>query len=228
MPIGNKNRNNDSNKKMLFVNTRTKDEDDKDIKPYFSFLESTGEANGKKTYGEIAKDPSFSGSIVKVEAYEREIKSKGVKQPRVKIIFEDDDTAYYLDMSYTILSRSFFNCLLSLDSLEDISVNIYQTKPNDKGKVYPQISVWQNDKMVRWLYTKDELPVIKKVKVKGQEMSDTEDVDNFFRDKLNAKFSNTSSSKSSVKNDDDSKDSVKKVKTKSVVTSPENDEDIPF
>jgi len=195
MPIGNPNRS-DSNKKMIFVTVITKDENDMDVKPYFSFKAGIGEdKDGKKQYEEIAKDNAFSGTLVKVEPYEKEIKSKGIKQPRVKVLFEDEDSVYYMDLSYTILSRSFFNSLLSLNSTEDLSLSIYQTKPNDKNKVYPQMSLRQGsakDNMVRWLYDRSELPEIKKVKVKGQEMSDTEDVDNFFRDKLSEKFAEIS------------------------------------
>lgn len=236
MPIGNQNRNGNSNKKMVFVNAITKDENDQDIKPFFSFKEKTGEdANGKKIYTEIAKDTSFSGNLTKVEAYEKEIKSKGIKQPRVKILFEDEDTIYYMDMSYTILSRSFFNSLLSLNSLEDLSLQIYHTKPNEKGKVYPQMSLRQGagkDNMVRWLYAKDDLPPIKKVKVKGQEMSDTEDVDNFFRDKLNAKFADISTI--GAGSDTDAEPAVPapkttpKTKVKSKTQEGVDDQDVPF
>lgn len=191
MPIGNKNRTN-SDKKMIFVNIVTKDKDDKDIRPYFSFKEGTGEGpDGKKIYSEVAKDTAFSGNLIKVETYDKEIKSKNIIQPRVKILFEDEDSIYYADVSYTILSRSLFNSLLSLQSMEDLSLSIYWTKPNDKNKVYPQLCLRQGegkDNMVRWLYSKEELPEIKKVKIKGKEMSDTEDIDNFFREKLNEKF----------------------------------------
>ena len=183
MAIGNKNKNYD-NKNAHFVNVVTKDAEDKDIKPYFSFRKKTGD----KEYTEVAKDTSFSGTLAKVLTHEREY--QGVKSPRVKIIFEDGDDSYILDMSYTILSRSLFNSLLSLESMEELILQIYQTKPNDKGKVYPQMSLRQGEKgvMIRWKYTREELPEIKKVKIKGKEMSDTEDVDNFFRDKLIEKF----------------------------------------
>lgn len=213
MPIGNKNRNGNSDKKMIFVNAIVKDEKKLPIKPYFSFKENTGESGGKKVYTEIAKDTSFSGNLIKVEPYKKTIKNNNIEQPFVKVLFEDDDSIYFLDMGYTILSRSFFNCLLSLESLEGININLYQTKPNDKGQVFPQISVWQGDKMIRWLYAKEDLPAIKKVKIKGAEMSDTEDVDNFFREKLEQKFANIAITPSAGK-----------PKAKKAPSSPVNDE----
>jgi hypothetical protein len=184
MAIGNKNNNYD-NKNVYFVNivTKEKGEDgkEKEVKPYFLFLKKNGEK-----YEEFARNTAFSGHLSKVGLGEREV--KGTKVDRVKVFIEDGDDVYILDQGYTILSRSFYNSLLSLESRENININIYQTKPNDKGNVFPQISLWQADKLVRWKYEKSDLPEIKKVKVKGKEMSDTEDVDNFFKAKLGEKF----------------------------------------
>ena len=194
MAIGNKNTNNYENKNVYFINvvTKEKGEDgkEKDVKPYFSFRQKTGEV-----YNEVQKNNAFSGAISKVSTYERD--GTAGKTPRVRIIVEDGDDVYFLDFGYTILSRSVFNSLLSLETLEDIAFQIYQTKPNDKGEMFPQISIRQGegrDNMVRWKFNKDDLPEVKKVRINGKMQSDTEAIDLFFRDKINAKFSNFASS----------------------------------
>jgi len=45
--------------------------------------------------------------------------------------------------------------------------------------------------MVKWKYAMDELPETKRVRVRGQDLLDTEEVDKFFADKLNEKFNGT-------------------------------------
>lgn len=230
MAIGNKNQN-FSNKNVHYVNVITKDDAGKDIKPYFSFKRRGEDGpNGEKVYNEVAKENQFSGTLVKVEPYDREVKNTSATQPRVRVVFEDGDDQYYLDLSYTILSRSFFNCLLSLETRENINVSIYQTKPNDKGKVFPQMSVWvgdtfSKDSMVRWKYEISDLPKIKKVKVKGQEMSDTEDVDNFFRDKLTEKFANFGKEEAAPA---EKSKKTEKTEKKAGKTQEVADEDVPF
>jgi hypothetical protein len=174
---------NEYNGKIFYVKAVTKEEDAQ-CEPYFAFKQKV---DGE--YKVVQKDKGFSGALEKVETYEREW--KGVKSTNVKVTVVDNDEKYVWDAPFSILSRSVFNTLLGLESYENLKFTIYLTKPNaaKAGARYPQISVWQNDQLVKWKYELSELPAIKKVRVKGQDMSDTEDIDNFFIKALNEKFS---------------------------------------
>ena len=186
MAIGNKNA--VSNKNTFSVRTIVKDADKKPIDPYFSFVQKI---DGK--YTEVQQSKSFDGVLVGVTTKIEEYQGNPIKKVTLKI--EDDTDAYYLDFSYTILSRSVFNCLLSVNIGQHLKFSLYQTKPNDKGQRFPQISLWlpvdgsDKDELVRWKHGVDALPKVKKVRVKGQDISDTEDIDNFFEAALQEHFS---------------------------------------
>jgi hypothetical protein len=183
--------NNEYTGKVFFVKTVTK-VDKKQVDPYFSFKQKVGDK-----YEEVNKSTAFSGNLEKVETYEREW--EGVKSTNVKISVVDGDEKYIADFPFSIVSRSVFNTLLGLESYEGLKFTIYLTKPNAAkgGARYPQISIWQGEQLCKWKYGIEDLPPTKKVRVKGQDLMDTEDVDNFFIEKINEKFS----SKNAVKAD---------------------------
>lgn len=212
---------NEYNGKVYFVKAVTK-EDDVQCEPYFAFKQKV---DGE--YKVVQKDKGFSGNLEKVETYEREW--KGVKSTNVKITLVDGEEKYVWDTPFSILSRSVFNTLLGLESYEGLKFTIYLTKPNPakNGARYPQVSLWQNEQLVKWKYGMDELPAVKKVRVKGQDMSDTEDVDNFFIKELNNKFSGKATAP--AKKTEAAPAAKKSTKGKSQpIDSEESDSEIPF
>lgn len=209
--------NNEYSGKVFFVKTVTK-VDKKAVDPYFSFKQKVGDK-----YEEVNKSTAFSGNLEKVETYEREW--EGVKSTNVKITVVDGDEKYIADFAFSILSRSVFNTLLGLESYEGLKFTIYLTKPNAAkgGARYPQISIWQGEQLCKWKYAIEDLPPTKKVRVRGTDMMDTEEVDLFFVKALNEKFSGKNAVKA------DKKPSAKKESAKPAPNDEETDDSgVPF
>lgn len=219
---------NEYNGSVFFVKPVTKIEK-KAVEPYFSFKKKVEAA-----YKETQQSKAFSGNLEKVETYEREW--EGVKSTCVKTTIVDGEEKYVLDMPFSIMSRSVFNSLLSLESYENLKFTIYLTKPKagGDGKRFPQISVWQGDTLVKWQYAIADLPETKKVRLKGQDMLDTEDLDLFFIEKINEKFGNGGKKAESAPAAPDKKaaaTSTKKAaptKSSKVEDSDPSDSEVPF
>jgi hypothetical protein len=168
---------------IYFVKPVTK-VDKKAVEPYFSFKQKVD-----GVYKEVNQSTVFSGNLEKVETYEREW--EGVKSTNVKITLVDGEEKYIVDLAPSILSRSVFNTLLSLESYENLKFTIYLTKPKPGApERYPQISVWQNDELVKWAHALNELPAVEEIKnSKGVVLSkDYADLNQFFFDKIAQKF----------------------------------------
>jgi hypothetical protein len=139
----------------------------------------------------VQKSKEFSGALDKVDTGDREW--KGEKYPTVKVSLIDGDEKYVLDLSFSILTRSVFNSLLGLESYENLKFTIYLTKPNPakNNARYPQISVWQNDELVKWKFTKDELPKEEEIKdSRGKVIKrDSIELDEFYVKAIKEKFS---------------------------------------
>ncbi len=188
MAIGNPNQ--VSNKNVFYVKIVRKDKDKKEVDPYFTFRQKQTDGS----YQEVQANTSFDGKITKVEVGEFEWEGK--TSPQVKINVEDGNDVYVADFSFDFATRGLFNALLSLDSLEGVRFNVYKTKPNDKGKSYVALSIWQNNENVKWKYLKDELPAVNKVVVNRKEQYDTTAIDDFFIGKITEKFSPDKATKS--------------------------------
>lgn len=180
MAIGNKDSN--SGKSVFFVKIVRKDDEGKEIEPYFSFRQK--QADG--SYKEVQQNTSFSGNLTKVSTgvftYE------GVDSPQAKISLEDGAEVYVADLSYNLATRGLFNAILALDNYENIRINVYKTKPNAEGKRFVALSLWQNNENVKWKYAFTDLPAIKKLKLGKKEVVDSSDVDDFFTSALEVKF----------------------------------------
>ena len=209
MAIGNKN--GFENKKVYFVKVVTKDKDKKQLdNPYFSFSQKVGDE-----YKEVQQEKAFSGTLKRVET--GSYKWEGDDVLTSKAIVEDGEEVYFIDIPFSILGRSVLNSLLSLENLEGLNFTIYLTKPSEKngGKRFPQISIWQNDELVKWKYAIGEFPAVKKIKVGKKDAQDSSETDEFFVAKINERFAKTgNSSAASEPEGDTSQGSV--------------DEDVPF
>lgn len=212
------NPNSETGKKYHYVRVVSKDSEKKDLdKPYFSFV---SKVEGK--YIEVAQASSFTGTITEVKSGSFDY--KGIPTPTITITMADGDEVYVFDQTFSIASRSVFNSLLSLESMEQITIQIYLTKPNEKygNKRFRQISLRQgeNGDLVEWKYSIEDLPKTKKVRINGKEMIDSEELDNFLIEKINNKFGGGSSNKnkSNASAEHQSDDSG----------GDESDEDVPF
>lgn len=146
-----------------------KDKDKKKVSPYFSI---TKKVDGKWLLQED-KVNRVSGNLSKIEIKEQEW--KGDKYNTVSLYLRDGDESYLIDLRFNLPSRSLFNSFASLESYENLSVTVYENKSG-----YTALGLWQGDKMAKWKYKLDELPVPDAVTFKGKEMHDYSKVDEFF------------------------------------------------
>lgn len=171
MALGNKQ--NNSNNKLLILKLKTADAEKKPVPVHF---EITEKVDDKWTV--TGEDKDVSGTLTKIELYEREW--EGVVTPLVKIFLEDSEAqeCYLLDLRYNMLSRNLFNNLLSLQSFENLKISLYDRKKEDK--TYPAVSVRQNDALVNWKFEIKDLPPVEKVKVGKKEVTNFDNLNDFF------------------------------------------------
>jgi len=220
-----------SNKNLFSVRVITKDKDKKPVDPHFSFVQKV-----EGVYKEVQTSTSFNGNVTSVTTKLEEYQGNPLKKVIVKV--EDESDVYYVDFNYTILSRSVFNTLLNVALGESVKFSIYLAKANPQGKRYPQISLWrpvegqEKDEMIRWKFQVDELPPTKKVRVKGQDITDTEDVDNFFEAEIQKTFGGGAKAqvtpKAEAKPASKADKTTKATKTVKAAPADEDTSDIPF
>lgn len=185
----------ESNSKLYILKPKTQDAERKPVKPYFEISEKVEDK--WKVTGETT---SVSGELTQIVLGEREW--EGNKIPTVKVVLEDKEKKefYWLDLRYNILTRSFFNSILSLDKFDDVKVNIYQNKPKEgQTKSYANLSVRSHGEMVNWKYKLNELPPVEQVTVNKKVITDTTKIDEFFLKELSALAKKVKESKGKTK-----------------------------
>lgn len=171
------NRQNDN--ELIILKLKTADAEKKPVPVHFEVTKKVGDK-----WSAVAETKEVSGTITKVETYEREW--EGVVTPLVKVYLEDAEAkeSYLLDLRYNMLSRNLFNTLLSLESFDGVKIGVYERKKGDK--TYPAVSVRQNDQLVNWKYKIEELPAIEKVQVGKKEITNFDNLNDFFIEELKA------------------------------------------
>jgi hypothetical protein len=113
----------------------------------------------------------------------------------VNLVIEDTTKegvlqVYYLSVGETFIGRNLYNSLLALQlPADDIEIGLYQSKPKaGQTKTYASVALRQNNQLVKGVYDPkgDEMPKVKKVRLKGEDVSDTGDLDEWFRVKMTA------------------------------------------
>ena len=154
---------------LFILKVVDKDKDKKKVPPHFSI---TKKVDGKWTL-QAETVNRVSGNLSKIEIKEQEY--KGDKYNTVSLYLRDGDESYLIDLRFNLPSRSLFNSFASLESYDNLSVTVYENKSG-----YTALGLWQGEKMVKWKYKLDELPVPDAVTFKGKEMHDYTKVDDFF------------------------------------------------
>lgn len=103
---------------------------------------------------------------------------------KVRLIFADDGVkeSYLLELNLSSSGRSVINCLASLESNKNISLQVYRNK---RGRV--TFAVKQDGQKVSWKYSMEEVPPAVEIlhpKTGAVVSRDYEDVDNFFINEL--------------------------------------------
>lgn len=206
---------NNSKNELIILKIATRDADKKDVPIHF---EAKRRNENKEwvpyTTGQSIKD--VSGSLTKVELYEKEW--EGVVTPRVKLYLADNEAeqTYLLDLSYTMVARSLFNSILSLEDFDDVEIGVWDRKVEDK--TYPSVSVKQRGEKVNWKFKIEEQPKIVKQTVGKKVVTDSSELDEFFKSHLGDLALRVAGAP---------KKAAAPVKPK-VETAPEVEDDIPF
>lgn len=175
---------------LVFLNPRSKNKEGDKVAPHFE-IARVGE--DKKIHKTEDTCTQVNGNLLRPKFSVRDF--EGTPAKHFTLYFEDNEPVegkpqetYSLDLTYRIATRSLFNALISLESPDDVSVSIYESK-----KGYEALSLWQGPKgsakMVPWKYDgrKGEIPdPIEGPMWKGKKQFDHSPTDDFFEAELRA------------------------------------------
>ena len=133
----------------------------------------------------------------------------------VRVTLKDEELkeVYSCEFGFSMMTRSFFNSLLNLNTFNNLKVGIYRDKNG-----YDKLSLRQDDEMVKWKFQMTEIPEIETMLFKGKELKDYDKVDTFFLSKLQEKFGQTIT-ENNVKNEN---------QKKHIENTIEENEEVPF
>lgn len=152
----------------------SKDAEKKDVPAHFKVQQKTVSGS----YEEQPSVTSVSGDIVRIDIKSREYNSVITKS--VNLILRDGEETYILDLRPNNAGRSLFNAILSLESPANISISFYNNKKTNR----PQFSLRQNDQLVDWKYTMEEVPEPIKSSFRGVAQYDFTPAEEFYFEKL--------------------------------------------
>ncbi len=95
---------------------------------------------------------------------------------------------YYVSIPFTYLGRNLMNSLLNLSDLNNIEAALYKSKPKEGQQTgFSSCALRQGPTrdLIYGKYSKEQLPEIPKVMVRGKPQGDTLAIDNFFIEKIN-------------------------------------------
>lgn len=171
MSYSNKQQN--SGKLLIFKLSSKKD--NKPSPPYFSIL---GKVDDK--WCEVDTATTVTGKLTKIVKKVGEFEGNEIISVQLFLKDEEVEENYIIETKLSMISRSLFNSLLSIDNFsEPITIDLFNNK-----KGYGSAAVRQGDQKIGWAFKIEDQPPVVKVKLRGKEISDFEAIDNFFLDKL--------------------------------------------
>jgi hypothetical protein len=144
--------------KVSVIRLKAKDKDGKPITPHmFEISDAPTQEGGEWTVRPKLED-RFNGDLFKVERSEREWEGKAYDV--IKLYFKDAEAGetYIFDGRLSSVARNLYLALANLESYDGVSVNVYKSENKKTNKVYTNVSVWQNDKLVKGKYALEDLP----------------------------------------------------------------------
>lgn len=166
-------------KPLIIVRTSTRDESKKEVSPFFC----TSRKNEEGKY--IRDSETFSGIAGDlISLWVENVEWEDQKSKVAKLVLSDESAGelYLMDLRFNMLNRGIFNSILSLNSTEGISIDLYT---NNKG--YASSIVKQNGERVSWKHDFSDLPKPEKIinpKTQQVVLTDYTDIDNFFEEGL--------------------------------------------
>lgn len=154
--------------------------------PHFEVYKKIGDK-----YEKLAETATrVSGNLIAAAPKENSFEGKTIKS--VNLTLQDGKDIYFVNVGYTFLGRNLFNALLNLKAYDQVEIGLYQSKPKPGAtdtRGFASVSLRQGDgnEIVRGKFDyKTELPATKKIRVNGQDQTDTYDLDCFFEEKMKA------------------------------------------
>lgn len=131
-----------------------------------------------------------SGNIISASPKENTHEGKLIRS--INLSIQDGDDVYFTSVGETFLGRNLYNALLGLKTFDEIEISLYQSRPKPpkpgqpaSNKTFASVSLRQHGEPVRGPYDqKTDMPQPKKVRVSGKDQTDTEELDNWFREKM--------------------------------------------
>ena len=155
-----------NSKSVTFANIKW----DKENKKIY-FLITQSDKDGNKTQSQQTK---FTGRLkeVKLKAWQWENKPK----ESVQFIFKEGEEEVWVESGWSNVTKGILNTLDGADSIGNVMISLYTNK-----KGYASAFVEVNGQEVSWKYKLEELPQVKKVMVRGEEITDDLEQIDFFR-----------------------------------------------
>lgn len=172
---------------LVIVRDYTK-EDKKPCKPYFTFTQKDGDNWVVK-----AKSDRFSGKFVSLKVKDRYDVTKPKQKElatkygnsKVGVLTLEDEEAkqtYRWEFNFRLATRAMMNRIFSLENPRDIEVSVWSVE--EGGIIYDKISLRQGGELVKYKYSKEEVPSPRDVRVNGKVEKDYEELNNFYIEKI--------------------------------------------
>lgn len=175
-------RNNKEQGNLIILDFKTTDADKKPVKPYFCIRQKDQETGSYVVKG---GESEFCGRLKSIVTKVKEYKNSEGKvidsKEVVDFYFADDELGetYLMPLSYRIATRGFFNRILALESFDNLRVLTFR---DDRG--YEALVLYQNGNVVKGKYAKDQIPKPEEFTRRGKVERIYDDVDKFFKEKL--------------------------------------------
>lgn len=152
---------------------------DKDLPaPHFTTQRKDGE-----TYTDLPPVSRISGNLIGARV--RKNTHQGKVIATVTATIKDNADVYFVSIPFTYLGRNIMNSLCGLSSFDGIELSVYKGKPKKEGQEgFSSSALWQNKALVFGKYKYEQLPVINKVMVGNQKVSDCVAIDTFFENEI--------------------------------------------
>lgn len=110
-----------------------------------------------------------------------------------RVTIDTSDGVGLLSVGFSNLGRGIMNLLLSLQHGRNVTLELYRKKGAEGSRPFDNCSISQDWEKVRWAHKKEEIPAKVDMGImNGKNVYSFDNMNQFFIDKMNEKFSNFS------------------------------------
>ncbi len=143
--------------------------------------EPVKDTEGKITGTKVVTAQNIEGNLLAIESRKTVFQGKTIKSTSVTL--QDGDQIYFVTIPNSMLGRGILNRLINLKAFTNVQIGLYASKPQSEGeKSFHRASVRQDDEIVNWKYTFEQLPEAPQIKKASGEVlgRDYDALDAFF------------------------------------------------